>query len=83
MNTNQTTERFFPGFKRTVVAVGDGVTINTLLTGTTSAAARSPETQVAWWKVAPKLAERFTDLRGYGDSSKPDGTYSKREMAED
>src|SRR3712207_570953 len=45
-----------------------------------------------WRLVAPKLAEDFTviatDLRGYGDSSKPDSTpdhapYSKREMAED
>ena len=40
----------------------------------------------------PKLAERFTvvatDLRGYGDSGKPEGlpdhsNYSKRVMAED
>ena len=45
-----------------------------------------------WFKVAPFLAERFTviatDLRGYGESSKPedDGsheTYSKRAMAND
>jgi haloacetate dehalogenase len=45
-----------------------------------------------WHKVAPFLAERFTvvatDLRGYGESSKPedDGThevYSKRSMAND
>jgi len=45
-----------------------------------------------WHKVAPHLAERFTvvcsDLRGYGDSSKPEGgayhgNYSKRAMAAD
>jgi haloacetate dehalogenase len=45
-----------------------------------------------WHKVAPRLAERFTivcsDLRGYGDSSKPPGgdhhvNYSKRAMAAD
>ena len=51
-----------------------------------------PQTHVIWHKVAPKLAEQFTviatDLRGYGDSSKPDGgenheAYSKREMAND
>jgi haloacetate dehalogenase len=51
-----------------------------------------PQTHVTWRKVAPALAERFTvvaaDLRGYGDSSKPDGgekhiAYSKRSMAED
>jgi haloacetate dehalogenase len=52
----------------------------------------SPQTLLMWHLVAPKLAEEFavvaTDLRGYGDSSKPetDGEhtpYSKRAMAED
>ncbi|KIM72837.1 hypothetical protein PILCRDRAFT_41520, partial [Piloderma croceum F 1598] len=51
-----------------------------------------PQTHHMWFKVAPFLAERFTvvatDLRGYGESSKPedDGThelYSKRCMAND
>lgn len=51
-----------------------------------------PQTHVMWHKIAPALAERFTvvcsDLRGYGDSSKPDGgtghvNYSKRAMAAD
>lgn len=51
-----------------------------------------PHTHVTWRKVAPGLAERFTvvapDLRGYGDSAKPDGgdnhvNYSKRAMAAD
>lgn len=51
-----------------------------------------PETCLMWHKVAPQLAERFTvvatDLRGYGDSGKPEGlpdhsNYSKRTMAED
>lgn len=51
-----------------------------------------PQTHVTWHKVAALLADRFTivapDLRGYGDSSKPDGgenhvAYSKREMAKD
>jgi haloacetate dehalogenase len=51
-----------------------------------------PQTKAIWHKVAPQLAERFTvvasDLRGYGDASKPEGTpnhynYSKREMARD
>ena len=36
-----------------------------------------PQTHLTWHKVAPRLAERFTvvapDLRGYGDSEKPDG----------
>src|SRR5262249_8611355 len=51
-----------------------------------------PQTHVLWHKIAPRLAENFTviasDLRGYGDSSKPaDGEnhfgYSKRAMAQD
>ena len=51
-----------------------------------------PETYLMWHKVADDLAQRFTlvmcDLRGYGDSGKPDGrpdhsTYSKRVMALD
>lgn len=52
----------------------------------------NPLTHVSWHKIAPRLAENFTvvatDLRGYGDSSKPDGGddhagYSFRAMAED
>jgi len=51
-----------------------------------------PQTRAMWHLVAPRLAKDFTvvatDLRGYGDSSKPFGdedhsTYAKRAMAED
>jgi haloacetate dehalogenase len=51
-----------------------------------------PQTHAMWHRVAPRMAQRFTvvcpDLRGYGDSSKPDGgaqhvNYSKRAMAQD
>lgn len=51
-----------------------------------------PQTHVMWHKIAPRLAENFTvvapDLRGYGDSSKPEGepdhrNYSKRAIAQD
>ena len=51
-----------------------------------------PQTLVMWHLAAPRLAESFTvvatDLRGYGDSSKPEGganhaAYSKRAMAAD
>ena len=51
-----------------------------------------PQTHAIWRKIAPRLAEHYsvvvTDLRGYGDSSKPAGlpdhsNYSKREMARD
>ena len=52
----------------------------------------NPLTLSSWHKVAPSLAESFTvvavDLRGYGDSEKPDGgpdhaAYSFRAMSED
>jgi haloacetate dehalogenase len=52
----------------------------------------NPLTHVSWHKVAPSLAERYTvvapDLRGYGDSAKPDGgedhaAYSFRAMGDD
>ncbi len=51
-----------------------------------------PQTQAIWHRVAPTLCERFTvvlaDLRGYGDSGKPEGGpnhvhYAKRRMARD
>lgn len=51
-----------------------------------------PETHVMWHQCAPHLAEHFNlvmpDLRGYGDSQKPQGlldhsNYSKRTMAKD
>ena len=51
-----------------------------------------PQSHVMWHQVAPQLAEKFTvvmmDLRGYGDSGRPQAdenhlVYSKREMALD
>ena len=51
-----------------------------------------PQTHAMWHRVAPELARSYTvvcaDLRGYGDSSKPDSdsthaAYSKRAMASD
>jgi haloacetate dehalogenase len=51
-----------------------------------------PQTHAIWHAIAPRLRERFTlvmpDLRGYGDSSKPESpadhsAYSKRAMAQD
>jgi haloacetate dehalogenase len=51
-----------------------------------------PQTHVIWHRVAPLLARHFTlvmvDLRGYGDSGRPEAgdghaAYSKREMARD
>src|SRR5690349_16968708 len=51
-----------------------------------------PQTHVMWHAIGPGLAEHFTvvapDLRGYGESSKPETAgdhepYSKRAMARD
>ena len=51
-----------------------------------------PQTHAMWHRVAPALAERFTvvlmDLRGYGDSCRPEAgadsaAYAKRTMAAD
>lgn len=51
-----------------------------------------PQTKVIWHRVAPELSKKFTviatDLRGYGDSSKPNSkpdhsNYSKRAMSSD
>jgi haloacetate dehalogenase len=52
----------------------------------------NPFNHLSWHKIAPRLARDFTvvctDLRGYGDSSKPEGggdhsAYSFRAMAQD
>ena len=81
---------FFPGFERRVIATS-GADIQTVRGGSGPPLLLlhgSPQTHVMWHKVAPRLAERFTvvltDLRGYGDSSKPAGggtheDYSKRD----
>ena len=51
-----------------------------------------PQTHAMWHRIAPALARTYTvvcaDLRGYGDSSKPESgpdhaAYSKRAMAQD
>lgn len=84
----------FPGFKRLRLARGD-IEIHAILGGKGPPLLLLhgyPQTHAIWHKVAPRLAGRFTviatDLRGYGDSSKPPGApdhanYSKREMARD
>ena len=85
---------FFPGFVAQKVQTS-GATINTVRGGSGPPLLLVhgyPQTHVEWHKIAPRLAQRFTvvmtDLRGYGDSSKPqDGdnhvNYSKRAMALD
>ncbi|MFL6630831.1 MAG: alpha/beta fold hydrolase [Massilia sp.] len=84
----------FPGFRHETITT-TGTTINTLVGGQGPALLLlhgHPQTMACWHKVAPELARHFTvvltDLRGYGDSGKPDGgedhaAYSKRSMALD
>lgn len=85
----------FEGFSRKRVPVSESVEINMRIGGSGPPLLLLhgyPQTHVIWHKMAPSLAQRFTvvatDLRGYGDSSKPDGghnhqNYSFREMARD
>lgn len=87
---------FLAGFELFDVALPrSGVTLRTAIGGKGPPLLMlhgHPQNHVTWRKVAPTLAKRFSvvapDLRGYGDSSKPDGgkdhvNYSKRVMASD
>jgi haloacetate dehalogenase len=86
--------KFFPGFKPLAIQV-TGATINGAIAGQGPPVLLlhgAPQSMLSWRLVAPDLARDHTvvvtDLRGYGDSSKPvDGenhvNYSKRVMALD
>ena len=88
------TTRFFPGFK-SFKADGAGAVINGVIGGQGPPILLlhgAPQTHVVWHSVAPQLAANYTvvatDLRGYGDSSKPpDGNnhanYSNRATGND
>jgi haloacetate dehalogenase len=88
------TSKFFPGFKTFKVQTS-GATINGVIGGQGPPLLLlhgAPQMHITWRLVAPQLAKEYTivasDLRGYGDSSKPpDGenhsNYSKRAMAQD
>ncbi len=97
-------DRLFPDFRQRFVTTHGvdvagqqavGSTINTLVGGKGPPLLLihgHPENHVCWYKVAGKLAERYTvvvpDLRGYGDSSKPVSSpdhinYAKRAMGAD
>lgn len=85
---------FFPGFETRKVRTS-GAEVHTLRGGSGPPLLLLhgyPQTHVCWHKIAGRLAERFTvvltDLRGYGDSSKPEdhpqhANHSKRAMALD
>ncbi len=84
----------FEGFKREKIKHGN-IEINLVIGGNGPPLLLLhgyPQTHLIWRKIAPKLERTFTviasDLRGYGDSSKPPGlpdhsNYSKRAMALD
>ena len=84
----------FPGFKVVKVQTS-GAMINVVTAGSGPPLLLlhgAPQTHAIWHRVAPELAKQYTviaaDLRGYGDSSKPEGgpnhvNYSKRAMALD
>jgi len=85
----------FPHFRTLQVEIDPTVTINAIVGGSGPPLLLlhgHPQTHAIWHRVAPRLAEHFTvvacDLRGYGESSKPQGApdhanYSKRAMAAD
>jgi haloacetate dehalogenase len=85
----------FPGFTAHRIDTSGGVTINAVKGGDGPPLLLlhgAPLTLYTWRDVAPRLAEEFTviatDLRGYGDSSQPQGlpdhsNYSKRALALD
>jgi len=85
----------FPGFVARTLTTDDGVQIQARTGGNGPPLLLlhgHPQTHAIWHKVTPTLARHFTvvlaDLRGYGDSSKPQGAqdhenYSKRVMARD
>ena len=86
----------FEAFSDARIDVGDGVAIRTRVAGDGPPVLLLhgyPQTHACWHRVAPRLvAAGFTvvatDLRGYGDSSKPastpdHATYAKRAMAAD
>jgi haloacetate dehalogenase len=86
--------RFFPAFKPITIET-TGATINGVMAGQGAPVLLlhgAPQSHISWRLVAPDLAKDHTvvvtDLRGYGDSSKPaeserHANYSKRVMALD
>jgi haloacetate dehalogenase len=90
----RTAATFFPGFSAEMIETS-GTTIHVLRKGSGRPLLLLhgyPETHLTWNKIAPQLAGQFSlvvpDLRGYGDSGKPQGgerheNYSFRAMAQD
>src|ERR1700726_2437843 len=71
--------RLFPGFQVSKVQTS-GATIHVVSGGQGPPLLLlhgAPQSHATWYKIAPDLAKDYTlviaDLRGYGDSSKPEG----------
>ena len=87
-------QKLYPGFRNMRITTS-GAQINVVTGGSGPPLLLlhgAPDSLVTWHLIAPELAKHYTlilmDLRGYGDSSKPDGGadhagYSKRAMALD
>ena len=85
----------FDAFTRDTLTVDDGVSLQVRTGGSGPALLLLhgfPQTHAMWHRVAPELARDHTvvlaDLRGYGDSSRPEpgercAAYAKRTMAQD
>lgn len=88
-------KRLFPATFRNERIKTSGAEINAVIGGSGPPVLMfhgAPQSLITWRLIAPDLAKDYTlvmcDLRGYGDSSKPEGekdhsTYSKRPMALD
>lgn len=89
-------EKYYPGYKKEFISVEEDIKIHTVSGGSGKEAILflhgHPENYLIWRFLTPQLEKKYnivlTDLRGYGESSKPKGTadhsnYSKRVMARD
>jgi len=87
-------QKLYPGFRNEKIKT-TGAEINAVIGGSGPPLLMfhgAPDSLITWRLIAADLAKEYTlvlcDLRGYGDSSKPDGgkdheNYSKRPMALD
>jgi len=84
-------EPVLSGLESKTADVGQGVVLHYWIGGSGPAVLLLhgwPETGYAWRKIAPQLVAKgfrviVPDLRGFGDSSRPEGGYDRLTMAED